>query len=100
MTVRRVLLVLATLATIVIAIQERHRATKIEHTGAPGEYINDFDRWMIMTPAFLHEHADYLSDAMPTPPVTLMIFAPFTALSRGDAQLAWVLVKLPLVCAI
>lgn len=99
-TVRRVLVVLAATATIIIAAQERHRAIGIEQHGAAGEYINDFDRWMIMTPAFLRERVDYLSDAMPTPPLTLLIFAPFTALSRGNAQFAWVLVKLPLVLAI
>jgi alpha-1,2-mannosyltransferase len=102
--VRRVLLVLAVIATIVIAVQQRHRAAgavKVAaERGITGNYINDFDRWMVMTPAFVRQHVDYVGDHMPTPPITLMIFAPFTALSRPNAQFAWVLVKLPLVCAI
>jgi alpha-1,2-mannosyltransferase len=102
--VRRGLLVLAIIATIVIALQQRHRAAgavnDAAERGAVGNYINDFDRWMGMTPAFVRQHVDYDGDHMPTPPITLMIFAPFTALSRPNAQFAWVLVKLPVVCAI
>lgn len=96
----RVLLVLAIVAAIVIAVQQRHRAARAVERNVAGDYINDFDRWMVMTPAFLHQRVDYEGDHMPTPPVTLMIFAPFTALSRPAAQFAWVLVKLPMVLAI
>ena len=49
-----------------------------------------------MTPKFLHERVDYVNDELPTPPLTLIAFAPFTRLSRPDAIFAWVLVKLPL----
>ena len=51
-----------------------------------------------MTPAFVHDHADYVDDRLPTPPLSLLILAPFTWLSRPAAQFAWVCVKLPLAC--
>jgi alpha-1,2-mannosyltransferase len=51
---------------------------------------------MIMAPGFLHDRADYVNDQLPTPPLSLLALAPFTALSRPAAQFAWVCVKLPL----
>src|SRR5262249_50559284 len=65
-----------------------------------GGHINDFDRWMIMTPRFIHDQADYVDDLLPTPPVSLLFLAPFTILSRPNAQFAWVCFKLPLACLV
>src|SRR5262249_37150387 len=80
-------------ATLVIAFQQHQRtASKLDDPA--GGHISDFDRWMIMTPQFLHEHADYLNDEMPTPPVTLIGFAPLAWLSRPNATFVWVCAKL------
>lgn len=81
------------LVTVVIAVQQRHRVVRKLQDPAGG-HISDFDRWMIMTPQFLHEHADYLTDEMPTPPLTLIGFAPLTWLSRPNATFVWVCAKL------
>jgi alpha-1,2-mannosyltransferase len=62
--------------------------------------INDFDRWMIMTPQFLREHADYVDDNMPTAPLTLLVFAPFTLVPRPAAQFLWACFKLPFVIGV
>ena len=91
----RWLLIAATLITIGIAIQQDYRVT-LKLRDPLGGHVNDFDRWMIMTPTFLHEGAGYVDDRLPTPPLTLMVLAPFTALSRPTAQFVWVCVKLPL----
>lgn len=85
----------AAVVTVVIAFQQQHRAA-VELADPGGTHINDFDRWMLMTPRFLRDRVDYVNDEMPTSPISLIVFAPFTALSRPDAQFAWVLVKLPL----
>jgi len=98
-TFRRTLFVLATLATLIVAIQQYVRVAQKLQDPAGGT-ISDFDRWMVMTPRFLNDRVDYVNDELPTPPLTLMIFAPFTAMSRPAAHFAWVLVKLPLVCLI
>ena len=93
-------LVVAALAvTLVIAVQQRHR-TAVKLADPRGGHISDFDRWMLMTPHFLHDHADYVDDELPTPPLSLIVFAPLTALSRPDAAFAWVCVKLPLACLV
>ena len=97
---RRGLAYLAAVAlavTFVIAFQQQHR-TALKLADPRGGHISDFDRWMVMTPHFLHEHADYLSDELPTPPLSLIVFAPLTMLSRPDAAFVWVCVKLPLAC--
>ena len=49
-----------------------------------------------MAPGFLHDRVDYVNDQLPTPPLSLLAFAPFTTLSRPAAQFAWVCLKLPL----
>jgi hypothetical protein len=86
-------------ATLVIAFQQHQRtASKLDDPA--GGHISDFDRWMIMTPHFLNEHADYVNDDLPTPPLSLMLFGPLSKLSRPDAAFVWVLVKLPLACAV
>ena len=93
------LLVLAALVTAGVAIQQYYRVT-LKLQDPQGGHINDFDRWMIMTPAFVHDRADYVNDLLPTPPLTLLALAPLTSLSRPSAQFVWVLVKLPLALAV
>jgi alpha-1,2-mannosyltransferase len=93
------MLVIAALVTLGVAVQQRHRATLVIEE-ALGGHINDFDRWMIMAPRFLHDRVDYNSDKLPTPPISLLVLAPFTALSRPAAQFLWVCLKLPLACLV
>ena len=95
----RHLLLVAALVTLGIAIQQHYRVT-LKLQDPLGGHINDFDRWMLMTPAFVHDHADYVNDRLPTPPISLLILAPFTALSRPAAQFVWVCLKLPLACVV
>jgi hypothetical protein len=89
------MLVIATLVTLGVAVQQDYRVT-LKLQDPLGGHINDFDRWMIMAPRFLHDRVDYVDDQFPTPPLTLLAVAPFTALSRPAAQFAWVCLKLPL----
>jgi hypothetical protein len=89
----------ALLVTLIVAMQQHHRVS-VKLQDPSGGHINDFDRWMLMTPAFVREHADYVNDRLPTPPISFLLLAPFTALSRPAAQFAWVLLKLPLACAV
>ena len=93
------LLAVAIIVTLGIAVQQRHRTTA-KLADPRGGHISDFDRWMVMTPHFLHEHADYVGDELPTPPLSLIVFAPLIALSRPDAAFVWVCVKLPLACLV
>jgi alpha-1,2-mannosyltransferase len=94
-----VVLPLAILMTLVIATQQRQRVAR-RLADPQAAATNDFDTWMRMSPAFLKGEADYVTDALPTPPLTLLIFAPFTKLSRPDAQAAWVGLKLFLAAGI
>src|SRR5262245_9087071 len=96
--VRR-LLIVAVLVTLGVALQQYYRVT-LKLQDPAGGHINDFDRWMIMTPKFVHDNAGYVDDRLPTPPLTLIVLAPFTALSRPVAQFVWVCVKLPLACLV
>src|SRR4029079_8582750 len=89
----------ALLVTLGVAIQQSYRVT-LKLQDPLGGHINDFDRWMLMTPAFVHGHADYVNDRLPTAPLSLLILGPFTALSRPLAQFVWVCVKLPLAAAV
>src|SRR5262245_12386547 len=89
------LLVLAALVTLGVAVQQQYRAT-LKLQDPDGGHINDFDRWMIMTPRFVHDRADYVDDLLPTPPISLVALAPFSSLSRPQAQFAWVSIKFPL----
>src|SRR5437762_11299403 len=89
------LLVAATIATLGVAAQQHYRVT-LKLQDPSGGHINDFDRWMIMAPRFLHDRVDYVDDQFPTPPLSLLALAPFTLLSRPAAQFAWVCFKLPL----
>jgi len=93
------LLVVAACVTLGVAIQQQYRvALKLQDP--LGGHVNDFDRWMLMTPAFVHDHADYVDDRLPTPPISLLVLAPFTMLSRPAAQFVWVCAKLPLALAV
>jgi hypothetical protein len=89
------MIAIATLVTLGVAAQQRYRAT-LAIDEALGGHTNDFDRWMIMVPRFLHDRVDYNDDKLPTPPLSLLVLAPFTALSRPAAQFVWVCLKLPL----
>jgi alpha-1,2-mannosyltransferase len=91
----KIAIAVAAAVTLGVAIQQRHRVV-LKLQDPLGGHINDFDRWMMMTPKFIHDEADYVDDLLPTPPVSLLLLAPFTALSRPNAQFAWVCVKLPL----
>ncbi len=93
------MLVIAALVTLAVAVQQHYRVT-LKLQDPRGGHINDFDRWMIMAPRFLHDRVDYVNDRFPTPPLSLMVLAPFTALSRPAAQFAWVCLKLPLACLV
>lgn len=88
-------LVLVAVVTLGVAVQQYYRVDRIVHDPLGG-HVNDFDRWMILTPQFIHDGADYVDDLLPTPPFSLLLLAPFTVLSRPVAQFAWVCLKLPL----
>jgi alpha-1,2-mannosyltransferase len=92
-------LMLAALVTLVVGVQQYHRVV-VKLQDPAGGHINDFDRWMLMTPAFVRDHADYLNDRLPTPPLSFLLLAPFTTLPRPAAQLVWVAMKLPLAIAV
>ena len=74
------MLVMVTLVTLGVAAQQYYRVT-LKLQDPLGGHINDFDRWMIMAPRFLHDRVDYVDDLFPTPPLSLLAIAPFTALS-------------------
>jgi alpha-1,2-mannosyltransferase len=86
------ILAAAVLVTLGIAVQDLYRTF--------GEvWFNDFDRWMLMTPAFVHG-GGYVDDLLPTPPLSLLVLAPFSKLPRPVAQFVWVCLKLPLACLV
>jgi alpha-1,2-mannosyltransferase len=88
----RWVLAAAAIVTLAVAIQDMVRTF--------GEVqFNDFDRWMIMTPAFVHG-GSYVNDDLPTPPISLLVLAPFSQLPRPVAQFAWVSLKLPMACLV
>src|SRR5437870_11905410 len=93
------LLAIFILVILIVAIQQRHRAEQ-RLTDPSGGQINDFDRWMTITPSFVYLQAVYVNDDLPTPPVSLLLFAPLAALGRPNAQFAWALLKLPGACAV
>src|SRR5437867_13245272 len=93
------ILVVAGVVTIGVAIQQRHRVV-LKLQDPLGGHINDFDRWMIMTPQFVHDRADYVNDQLPTPPISLLALAPFVSFSRPAAQFVWVCLKFPLAALV
>jgi alpha-1,2-mannosyltransferase len=62
--------------------------------------INDFHRWWAMIPHFVQQHADYVDDDFPNPPIVIAVLAPFTHLSAPAAQLCWTLLKTAMAIAI
>ena len=91
-TVLAIIVGVGLVLTIIMAFQARLRQEKKERTHSTRQ-VNDFDRWTLMVPQFLHQHANYTSDSFPNPPVTLLAFAPLTLLSPPNAQFAWVCCK-------
>ncbi|MCC7415709.1 MAG: DUF2029 domain-containing protein [Acidobacteria bacterium] len=89
----------ALVATFAIAVQQHHRTT-LKLADPAGGHVSDFDRWMIMAPQFVHGGADYVTDELPTPPLSLLVLGPLAALSRPDAAFVWVLLKLPLAISV
>ena len=95
----RYLLIVAACVTLGVAIQQYYRVT-LKLQDPLGGHINDFDRWMIMTPRFVNEGAGYVNDRLPTPPLTLLVLEPLSQLPRPVAQFLWVCLKLPLACLV
>lgn len=97
---RRVLLVVAMAVLLVmtaaIGVQGYARMSKKLRTHSEAT-VNDLGRWTVLVPAFLHQHADYVDDGFPYPPVVLAVFAPLTLVSQPAAQLVWALCKFGLV---
>jgi hypothetical protein len=62
--------------------------------------INDFHRWWSMLPHFIQQHADYVDDDFPNPPIVIAALAPFAHLSAPAAQLWWTLLKTAMAGAI
>ena len=86
------ILAVSLVVTLAMGIQARGRILKKQRTGSVTQ-VNDFERWMKETPRFLEGRAWYIDDSLPTPPVTLLVFAPLTRLSEANAQLAWAMCK-------
>ncbi len=79
--------------TLVISFQQLYRVrTEVQY--------NDFDRWMTMVPAWVHGSATYVDDTLPTPPISLLVLGPLSALSRSASHFVWALLKLPFACAV
>ena len=78
------------IATIILAVQAHH---KVAHEMTRQKHIDAFDSYMKVVPKFIHDHKAYRSDRFPLPPFAMLFVAPFTWLSRPDAQAAWVLCK-------
>ncbi len=78
------------IASIILAVQAHH---KVAHEMTRQKHIDAFDSYMKVVPKFIHDHKPYRSDRFPLPPFAMLFVAPFTLLSRPDAQAAWVLCK-------
>jgi hypothetical protein len=78
------------IATVVLAFQAHQ---KVAHEMTRQKHIDAFDSYMKVVPKFIHDHKPYRSDRFPLPPFAMLFVAPFTLLSRPDAQAAWVLCK-------
>jgi len=78
------------IATIILAVQAHQ---KVAHEMTRQKHIDAFDSYMKVVPKFIHDHKPYRSDRFPLPPFAMLFVAPFTLLSRPDAQAAWVLCK-------
>ncbi len=78
------------IASVVLAFQAHN---KVAHEMTRQKHIDAFDSYMKVVPKFIHQHKPYRSDRFPLPPFAMLFVAPFTLLSRPDAQAAWVLCK-------
>src|SRR5690349_9324672 len=87
-------LLAAAILTLALGFVARHRV--LAQGSGLSSPINDFDRWLVLVPRFLHQHIDYVDDTFPTAPLTLLLIAPATLLGRAGAQVVWLLVKLPI----
>ncbi len=85
-----IVLAVVLIATIIIAIQAHQ---KVAHEMTRQKHIDAFDSYMKVVPKFIHDHKPYRSARFPLPPFAMLFVAPFTLLSRPDAQAAWVLCK-------
>jgi hypothetical protein len=85
--------------TLAFAIQAYQRTAEARNPAALVR-VNDFGRFLVMVPEFLFQHADYVNDAFPSPPLVMLLLAPFTALPPPVAEFVWVVVKLGLVTLI
>lgn len=92
-------LAVSLLATLVMAFQTRHRVYKRMLVGSH-EGVNDFQRWMYLTPSFLAGKAEYVGQELSTPPITLLVFAPFSRMAPHNGQFAWVMCKWVFACGI
>lgn len=78
------------IASIILAVQAHQ---KVAHEMTRQKHIDAFDSYMKVVPKFIHDHKPYRSSRFPLPPFAMLFVAPFTLLSRPDAQAAWVLCK-------
>lgn len=93
-----VVLVLA-IATLPFAFHLQYRVEK-KLRAQQERQINDFERWMVIVPRYLHERIDFVTDSFPNPPVVLLVLAPLTTLPPARAQLVWACLKSILAIAI
>ena len=82
-TLLRRLAALSILTTLIVGAQQYHLTSR-KLADPEGGHVNDFDRWMLMTPAFLHDRVDYVDDRMPTP--TLAVVAPQCRYMTSEAM--------------
>lgn len=87
------------LVSLVMAFQTRHRVYKRMLVGSH-EGVNDFQRWMYLTPQFLAGKAEYVGQELSNPPIILLIFAPFSRMAPHNGQFAWVMCKWMFACGI
>ena len=85
------------IGTIVLAVQAHH---KIQHNMGRHQHIDAFDSYMKVLPGFLYQHKPYTSERFPLPPFAMLFVAPYTHLSRPNAQAAWVLTKAVMIIGI
>jgi alpha-1,2-mannosyltransferase len=81
---------------IVLGIQAQRKAVHElarQTQGNPQAHLDTFDSYMQLLPQFLYQHKPYTNDDFPLPPFAMLFVAPFTLLSRPEAQMLWVLIK-------
>ena len=80
------------LLAIGASLQARHKIAK-NMARNDLTWTTDFDRWVRIVPDHLNHHADIVDDRFPNPPPVMLLIAPFTHLSRGNAATAWAFCK-------